>query len=105
MGDPVKGNANLEKGTAIATFGPDGKYAGGHAAIYVGQDQNGIQVLDQWAERPGRPAHPVAPRTIRWDAKTPSNNGTLFHVIKWVDRRHPPRAATAIFKIKKFDLQ
>ena len=82
MGDPVKGNANLEKGTAIATFGPDGKYAGGHAAIYVGQDQNGIQVLDQWAERPGRPAHPVAPRTIRWDAKTPSNNGTLFHVIK-----------------------
>jgi hypothetical protein len=39
MGDQVKGNTNLEKGTAIATFGPDGKYAGGHAAIYVGQDQ------------------------------------------------------------------
>jgi hypothetical protein len=69
-GDQVKGNSNLEKGTTIDLFGPDGKYARGHAAIYVGQDQNGIQVLDQWAERPSRPAHPVAPRTIRWDGKT-----------------------------------
>jgi hypothetical protein len=78
----VKGNSNLVPGTASATFGPDGKYAGGHAAVYMGQDQNGIQVMDQWAERPGRSAHPVAPRTIRWDGATPSNNGSLFHVIK-----------------------
>jgi hypothetical protein len=75
MGGQVKGNSNLVPGTAIATFGPDGKYAGGHAAVYMGQDQNGIQVMDQWV------GHPVAPRTIRWDGATPSNNGSLFHVI------------------------
>jgi hypothetical protein len=75
MGEQVKGNSNLVPGTAIATFGPNGKYAGGHAAVYMGQDQNGIQVMDQWV------GHPVAPRTIRWDGETPSNNGSLFHVI------------------------
>jgi hypothetical protein len=37
--------ASITSGTAIATF-PNGKYSG-HAAIYVGQDSNGIQVWDQ----------------------------------------------------------
>lgn len=38
-------------GTAIATFDPSGKYGNhtdgrSHAAIYLGQDATGIQVLD-----------------------------------------------------------
>ncbi len=37
--------ANIPSGTAIGTF-PDSKYSG-HAAIYTGQDTNGIQVSDQ----------------------------------------------------------
>jgi hypothetical protein len=37
--------ASIPYGTAIATF-PNGKYSG-HAAIYTGQDANGIQVWDQ----------------------------------------------------------
>ncbi|MFZ6673281.1 BPSL0067 family protein [Undibacterium sp. Xuan67W] len=50
-GKPVKGNLQLKKGTAIATF-VDGKYPshshGNHAAFYLSQDTGGIFVLDQW---------------------------------------------------------
>lgn len=79
----VKG-ATLKEGTAIATFVKD-KYSG-HAALYLGQNAEGIQVVDQWAERKKggkvtRPAQPPHTRTIRWDGKGPSDNGTLFHVI------------------------
>lgn len=47
----VKGNVNMVPGTAIATFDPSGKYGNhtdgrSHAAIYLGQDATGIQVLD-----------------------------------------------------------
>ena len=73
-GTPVKGNVNLTPGTAIATF-PGGKYSG-HAAIYMGQDEKGIHVQDQWN------AHPVAPRVIRWDGQGLSNNGDSFYEIK-----------------------
>jgi hypothetical protein len=34
----------------IATFRENGRYEG-HAAIYLGQDEHGIQVIDQWNER------------------------------------------------------
>lgn len=70
-------------GTAIATF-VDGKYPGKgqpkHAAIYLGQDGEGIQVLDQWKAQ-GK----VLKRTIRWivDVGTRiSNDGTKFSVIE-----------------------
>jgi len=45
-GDLVLGNQGIPRGTAIATF-PNGSYDG-HAAIYLGQDGQGIQVFDQW---------------------------------------------------------
>lgn len=82
-GKAVKG-ARLKMGTVIATF-PGGKYSG-HAALYLGQDARGIQVVDQWAERKKggkvvRPARPPHVRTIRWDGKGVSDNGTLFHVV------------------------
>ena len=46
-GVSVQGNATIRPGTAIATFDSNGRYAG-HAAIYVGQDEHGIHVIDQW---------------------------------------------------------
>jgi hypothetical protein len=71
-------------GTAIATF-VNGKYpqtgsTGKHAAIYMGQNPDGIQVLDQW-----RAQGQVLPRTIPWKARRPglSNDGNAFSVIEW----------------------
>ena len=45
-GARVQGNANIARGTAIATF-VDGHYHG-HAAIYLGETSDGIRVYDQW---------------------------------------------------------
>lgn len=84
-GKKVK-DASLVEGTAIATF-ENGQYTN-HAAIYLGQDKDGIQVIDQWAERKNpdgtikRKAQPPHKRTIRWDGKANSDNGTLFFVIE-----------------------
>ena len=48
----VKGNKDIQPGTAIATFGKDERYAshstGNHAALYVGQDATGIFVVEQY---------------------------------------------------------
>ncbi|CAF3721483.1 unnamed protein product [Adineta steineri] len=71
-GRKVRG-ADIPFGTAIATF-PKGRYFG-HAAIYISQDDNGIQVWDQWVGRP------VAIRTIRWNGSGISNNDNSFFVI------------------------
>lgn len=74
----------IQKGTAIATF-VDGKYpqhgnTGMHAAIYLGQNAQGIQVMDQW-----RAQGKVRPRTIPWHPHRPglSNDGSAFSVIEW----------------------
>ena len=77
----VKGNdVHIAKGTAIATM-VHGHYPnhahGNHAAIYMGQDSTGIQVIDQWS---GQVAHR---RTIRFDGHgSDSNNGDKFYVIE-----------------------
>jgi len=77
-GDPVA------RGTAIATFVagtyPQHGDTGKHAAIYLGQDASGIQVLDQWRAQ-GR----VMLRTIPWQPRRPglSNDGNAFSVIEW----------------------
>ena len=81
QGDPVRGNISLQPGTAIATFGPNGTYTNSmdgssHAAIYLGQNSEGIQVQDQWLN------HPASVRTIYWDRPGNAvNNGSLFHVV------------------------
>ena len=73
QGTLVKGAA-VTKGTAIATFTSSGYE--GHAAIYLGQDGTGIQVVDQWN------GHPASKRTIRWGGKGGrSNDGNGFHII------------------------
>ena len=81
-GDDVQQGTSLDAGTAIATF-VNGAYpqdATGHAAIYLGQDNNGIQVLDQWAKQ-GK----VLKRTIRWVPLRPGdivNDANAFSVIE-----------------------
>jgi hypothetical protein len=84
-GAEVRGNPDIARGTAIATFEGDGSYtseSGNHAAIYLYQDERGIWVYDQWQ---GQPVHK---RLIRfeggsggkWGSK--SNDGTRFAVIE-----------------------
>ena len=49
-GTEVRGNPQIARGTAIATFESDGSYtseSGNHAAIYLYQDDRGIWVYDQ----------------------------------------------------------
>ncbi|WP_129232808.1 BPSL0067 family protein [Cronobacter condimenti] len=91
----AKGNTTLAPGTAIATFDADGRYGNhtdgrSHAAIYLGQDSSGIQVLDQWmtykklptGERVATP-HCVSKRTIRFHkAPRAENNGDNYYVVE-----------------------
>jgi hypothetical protein len=80
-GEKVRGNQTLRAGAAIATF-VDGAYpsaaTGNHAAIYIGQTEEGIQVWDQWR---GQPVHQ---RTIRFRGGegSMSNDGDAFSVIE-----------------------
>lgn len=79
-GDRVLGNTNIPIGTAIATF-INGRYLnkphGNHAAIYMGQDKNGIKVIDQWK---GQIPHQRVIRTNNKGAIA-SNQAELFSVI------------------------
>lgn len=79
-GATVQGNAGLPVGTAIATFDGSGRYANAldgssHAAIYLGQNAQGLIVEDQWA---GQVAHQ---RVIPWSGNNASNSGSAFRVI------------------------
>lgn len=83
-GEPVRG-ATLIFGTAIATFGPDGRYTNAtdgsaHAAILHVVAQDSLLVVDQWV------GHPVAKRVIpfRAGAGKPANDGDQFYVIEEV---------------------
>lgn len=87
QGVAVKGNAQLAKGTAIATF-INGVYpslpSGNHAALYVSQDPQGLWVVDQYFGSGG-----IHKRHLRFKGKDangkyvdPSNNGDAFSVIE-----------------------
>jgi hypothetical protein len=87
QGDDVKGNRNIKKGMAIATF-VNGRYpsrsTGNHAALYVSQALNGIWVVDQYKGSGG-----IHKRLLRFTGKKPdgrfidpSNNGDAFSVIE-----------------------
>lgn len=81
QGAVVKGNTGVAIGTCIATF-ENGKYpnraTGNHAAVYMGQDAQGIHVLEQWKSLP-RPQYRVI--KFKDDMDDPSNNGNCFSVI------------------------
>jgi hypothetical protein len=82
QGAPVQGSTSLAPGTIIATFGPDGIYTNlldgtAHAAIYLGQNDQGIQVEDQWN------GHPASIRTIPWSSafNSPISSGSNYYVV------------------------
>ena len=82
-GAAVRGNTGLVPGTAIATFDGSARYANAldgssHAAIYLGQNERGIQVMDQWA------GSTAAVRTIPWTNPSgkAANTGSAFHVVQ-----------------------
>ncbi len=82
-GAPVQGNTALQPGTPIATFTPSSHYANAldgssHAAIYLGQDAKGVQVLDQWS------GSAAAVRTIPWNnpGAAAANTGAAFRVVR-----------------------
>ena len=81
QGSQVMGNTALQPGTPIATFDGSGQYANAtdgssHAAIYLGQSAQGIQVEDQWL------GHPASTRTIPWNSTTgAANTGSQFYVV------------------------
>ncbi len=83
-GQLVKGAGDaVARGTAIATFDPDGTYGNhvdgrSHAAIYLSQDDVGLTVLDQWRGTPNQPVHQ---RVIRFGGATPANDGDQFRVV------------------------
>ena len=81
-GAQVQGNTQIQPGTAIATFDNSGRYANAtdgssHAAIYLGQNAQGIQVMDQWSD------HAASYRTISWTnpGATAANTGSQFYVV------------------------
>jgi len=80
QGKKVRGN-EIPLGTAIATF-KDGKYSnnatGNHAAIYDGQDKEGIWVWDQWKGQPVHRRH----IKFRGGKGSSSNDGDAFSVIE-----------------------
>jgi hypothetical protein len=77
-GAQVKGTAGILPGTAIATFGDDGKYSG-HAAVYESQTAIGVNVVDQWVTPPATAIHK---RLLRFGAHGNANNGDNFYVVE-----------------------
>lgn len=84
----MQGNTRLAPGTAIATFDAAGRYANGHAAIYMGQSATGLYVIDQWNDRDaktGAISKQITPheRLIHFETKghTPVNIGENYYVI------------------------
>lgn len=82
-GAKVRGTALIPVGTIIATFDATGCYANAtdgssHIAIYLGQDEEGIEVTDQWV---GQPVHE---RFIRFKGgQGPAcDDGDQFFVVK-----------------------
>jgi hypothetical protein len=89
QGVSVRGQLLLTRGTAIATF-VDGVYRnhaqGNHAAFYLGQDQGGIRVMDQWrgTGKPRVSQHYLRFKGVAKDGSwlDASNNGDAFSVIE-----------------------
>lgn len=85
-GEQVQGNADIPRGAAIATFDHNGHYTG-HAAIYLGQDSHGIQVIDQWNNLQNghiTSHHSPQERTIRFNNTKGStvDQGERYHVVR-----------------------
>jgi hypothetical protein len=86
-GAQVQGNTDIRPGTAIATFDSNGRYDG-HAAIYLGQDEHGIRVTDQWNIKDSQGhilgRQPPHERTLPLGDPQHSrvDRGELYHVVE-----------------------
>jgi hypothetical protein len=78
-GAQVDGDTDIAAGTVIATFGSDGTYTNtygqSHTAIYLGQDDSGIFVEDQWL------GHAASTRVIPWTTSNSYESGNKFYVV------------------------
>ena len=91
-GAPVQGNTTLKPGTAIATFDANGRYGNhtngaSHAAIYLGQDARGIEVIDQWNIRQHHQIigkHAPQKRVLRFQNPhaQPVDQGSQYYVVE-----------------------
>ena len=86
-GDNVFGNRSIQEGTIIATF-VGGRYPnkphGNHAAIYLGQDKDGIWVVDQFLYGRGGVKMTSSQRRhiqVKEWGTDPSNNARAFSVV------------------------
>ena len=77
QGIKVRGN-KVPPGTAIASF-RNGKFAQDHAAIFIRETADGLEVWDQF----NHPSKPWGKRVLRFSKDNDrSNNGNLFYVIE-----------------------
>jgi hypothetical protein len=78
-GAQVEGDTDIASGTVIATFGSAGTYTNtygqSHTAIYLGQDDSGIYVEDQWL------GHAASTRVIPWTTGNSYESGNKFYVV------------------------
>ena len=85
----VMDDHSIQPGTVIATFDDDGRYGNhtdhtSHAAIYLYQTTDGIEVLDQWKGSVAVRDHTPRQRTIHFHGyhQTKVNDGTQYHVVE-----------------------
>lgn len=88
QGAAVAGNSSIPIGTAIATFGSDGKYPTNgdqNSGIYIGPGS--ILIFDQWPAYGAplnTPAHPPQIREMQFDSgngHSMANSASTYHVI------------------------
>jgi type II secretory pathway pseudopilin PulG len=90
-GASVSGNSSIPIGTAIATFGSDGRYPTNgdqNSGIYMGPGSKpgSILIFDQWPAYPslGTPAHPPQIREMPFNSDyghSLANSASAYHVI------------------------
>jgi len=85
QGAQVFGNKTIIPGTAVATF-VKGRYpnraTGNHAAFYIGQQSEGIYIMDQW-KGSGKPKISIRfLTTSNLSRKSLSDNPLAFYVVE-----------------------
>jgi hypothetical protein len=93
-GEKVRDNS-VPANTAVATFDPNNRYGNhtdgrSHAAIYINQVSEGLNVIDQWV---GQPVHSRLIR-FRSGSSTAVNDGDQYFVIE-VEETLVPSPQTA----------
>jgi len=82
-GELVLDNENIRPGTVVATFDPEGTYGNhtdgrSHVAIFLGHEDQGFRVLDQWK------GHPTSSRLIanRRGTGLPVDDASQYYIVE-----------------------